>query len=224
MGFGNWLTNLALGSVPAADPADHDCARRAYADFLKAQLAGYGPDGSQEFKDFAAEIIAKDRLKPVEGESTTANFATVMGIETRMTGLMTDDQVARNYWVVRDRFNRVAGATGIAEHSRWTSPDLRDVATNGSAAPLAIARRAATAAWAKAGEAAALFTQAKADAGDRPDEAGAAAISAAEAALTLALTEGRAASEHVDDLTAAAACKPAADTTLDGKTRGTDDA
>ncbi|MDB5705127.1 MAG: hypothetical protein JWN66_2243 [Sphingomonas bacterium] len=200
-----WLS----GGIPKGNPADQDIARHAYADFLGAQVAGFLPD-DKELKEELGK--ARDKLdahdKQEANEERTRSFSTLMGIETRLAGKMSDDQVSRNYWIVRDRFNRVASQMGIDEHVRWAPPELREPQAVAADSPLATAKLARNATLAEAGRTAIALAEATAIA----TAAGAAAtpvqkdaVTAAQTANDAAVAAVKAADKRVADLEAAEA-------------------
>ena len=207
-----WL----VGAVPRANPADQDIARHAYADFLVAQVSGFLP-GNKELMQTLTEArqslaprtpVGRDRediLTDAEKDRADS-FARLMGVETRLAGMMSDDQVARNYWIVRDRFNRVGSEMAIAEHLRWGPPDLDRPAGKTADSPLMAAQLAQTAALAEAGRTAIALAEASAAidaAGDAATEAQQAALTAARKAHDLAVVAVKDADKRVADLTAA---------------------
>lgn len=205
-----WL----VGAVPRANPADQDIARHAYADFLVAQVSGFLP-GNKELMQTLTEArqslaprtpVGRDRediLTDAEKDRADS-FARLMGVETRLAGMMSDDQVARNYWIVRDRFNRVGSEMAIAEHLRWGPPDLDRPAGKATDSPLMAAQLAQTAALAEAGRTAIALAEAS-DAVDAAGDAEAqqAALAAARKAHDLAVVAVKDADKRVADLTAA---------------------
>lgn len=112
-----------LGLGPPKPRDDHAVARQAYADYLRAQIIGFAPAEADAL--LAALAMHDDE----ESGRCTAPFALLMGIETKLVGLLSDDLVQRTYWVVRERFNRVIGAAApaaILEHAKWLPGALVD--------------------------------------------------------------------------------------------------
>lgn len=111
MGLIDWLVARLEGPLPPADPHEQDIARQAYADCLEAQLIGMGlpPDDA---------LIVRLR----GDEHGPPPFPVIMGVETQLVARMDDEQVVRNYWVVRDRLERVGAPAGIALHDRLLPP------------------------------------------------------------------------------------------------------
>ena len=113
------LIRWVRGDVRPADPSDQAVARQAYADYLRAQIAGFAPAD-------ADALLEKLTVGPL-GEP--APFPDLMGVELRLVDALSDDLIERSYWIVRERFNRVAGAAAIAEHLAWSPVSLSETAT-----------------------------------------------------------------------------------------------
>lgn len=125
--FYRWLR----GGVPPANFADQAVARQAYADYLRAQIIGYGPEQ-------ASAMLGALTTHEADGiEQNSASFPELMGIETKLAGLLNDDLVKRTYWIVRERFNRVASTEAVAEHSKWAPPELVEAADKVPITPVA---------------------------------------------------------------------------------------
>lgn len=124
--FFRWLR----GVVPPANVADQAAARQAYADYLRAQIVGYAPDNATDLLD---ALTTEDEMG---ARQNTASFAELMGIETKLAGALSDDLVERTYWIVRERFNRVASSGAIDEHSKWAPPALIEAADRVPIAPV----------------------------------------------------------------------------------------
>lgn len=192
---------MVSGDLPPPDDAEHTIARRAYADFLRAQLIGYGRPGCDA-------LLAEIELEPEGEPCVPASFDTLMGVETRLVDLMSDEQIERGYWIVRDRMNRVGSAAAITEHDRHVPPELREDPSGApSGTPLAIARAARTAALAAVGEAAIALSAREAElaAAPTPTPEQQAAVATARTALSDAIKAADEASKRVTDLEAAEA-------------------
>jgi len=141
-----WL--LVSGDLPPADNDDHEIARRAYADFLSAQLIGYAPVGSEALSQMLGSPSDQQE------DQRRVPFPVLMGVETRMLDLLSDERIEQSYWIVRDRMNRVGGASGIAEHNKRLPESLREDMPAAPSSPIEVARAEKTAALASLGEAA----------------------------------------------------------------------
>lgn len=198
----SWL----LGDVPAADPSDQDIAREAYVDFLDAQLEGLAPAKADEMR----------LTLHGEGGTGPTDFATIMGVETRLAGALPPEDARRTYWIVRDRFMRVASLAAIAEHDRWVPAELRPPAPQTATTPLAEAKTAEAVAMQTAGRTAVKLAMAAAvldKAGTAATPVMRAARDAAQTAHDSALTVATAASKHVADLETAGGAAAGADAT-----------
>lgn len=186
-----WLT----GGIPEPNPADQDIARHAYADFLAAQVSGFLPGDVSLNADLAEARTSLERGARIR------SFSKLMGIETRLAGSMSPAQVERTYWIVRDRFNRVASAQGIAEHAKWVPPALKDpIVASASDGDLPVARLALSAALAEAGRTAIALAEADAivaGAGGRATEAQTATAAAARVAHQSAVVLVKAAEKRL---------------------------
>eukprot|EP01035_Chromulina_nebulosa_P041028 gene41028-55452_t len=110
MSITDTLLDFLTGRIPDADPEDHDLARRAYADFIDVQLAGFRvPDGAA----LRAKLYVADDNNP--GSKVPAELPVIMGVETRLAAALSDGLASRTYWIVRDRFNRIASTQAAAE-------------------------------------------------------------------------------------------------------------
>jgi hypothetical protein len=191
-----WLT----GGIPEPNPADQDIARHAYADFLGAQVSGFLSDNVVLNADLAEARTALERGARIR------SFSKLMGIETRLAGAMPPDQAEPTYWIVRDRFNRVASAQGIAEHTRWAPPELKDsAAASAFEADLPVARLALSAALAEVGRTAIALAEADAivaTAGEGATEAQTAMAAAARAANQSAMAVVKTAEKRLAELEA----------------------
>lgn len=111
--FWRWLR----GELPPARYADHAVARQVYADYMRAQILGLKPSDSET-------LLAELSTVGADGTPEAAPFPDLMGVETRLATGLDDDMVEQAYWIVRERFNRVAPVGVIEEHSRWAPPGL----------------------------------------------------------------------------------------------------
>ncbi len=141
-----WLTSRP----PEPNPHDLDIARTAYADFIRAQLIGYAPEGADALLD---------ELEEARGEP---GFAGIMGIETWLAASLTGPQVERAYWIVRDRFTRISSARGVDSYNRWAPASLREPVAPPTQSPLDAAMAAKIASLAELGEAIVALGQAQA--------------------------------------------------------------
>ncbi len=141
-----WLTSRP----PEPNPHDLDIARTAYADFIRAQLIGYAPKGAPAL------------LEQLEVARSEPGFAGIMGIETQLATSLTDPQVERAYWIVRDRFNRISSARGADGYNRWAPASLREPVAPPTQSPLDSAMAAKIASLAELGEAMVALDQAQA--------------------------------------------------------------
>ncbi len=141
-----WL----MSRPPAPNPHDLDIARTAYADFIRAQLIGYAPKGAPAL------------LEQLEVARSEPGFAGIMGIETQLATSLTDPQVERAYWIVRDRFNRISSARGADGYNRWAPASLREPVAPPTQSPLDSAMAAKIASLAELGEAMVALDQAQA--------------------------------------------------------------
>lgn len=108
-----WLA----GEVPPARYEDQAIARQVYADYMRAQILGLKPAEG-------ATLLTALQAESADGTLRAAAFPELMGVETRLVAALDDDMVEQAYWIVRERFNRVAPASVIEEHSRWAPPGL----------------------------------------------------------------------------------------------------
>lgn len=209
MKFTDTLLDLITGRVPDADPEDHAIARRAYADFIDLQLAGFN---LLDNKSLRAKLYIVDERRP-DGRAA-ADFPTIMGVETRLVAALTDALASRTYWIVRDRFNRVASSQGLAEYARWAPPELHEALIVAVDDPLAVARHAETAALAAVGRASLQLDQAKAAHKAAASDDSLAALDSASKVYDAAIAAATRASQRVAALEAAA--EPAQQENTDG--------
>lgn len=106
----------------AIDVADHslDVTVVAYADFLRSQALAL-PRGSRR-DQYNAMICAAEH-------KGYAGFSELMAIETRLTlpvyhGATDDLNLQRSYWVICDRFARVASAQARQGYADWAPKEL----------------------------------------------------------------------------------------------------
>jgi hypothetical protein len=213
MGFTESFLNFFSGRVPAADPADQEIARKAYADFLEAQLLGFATPRSAELRQslYCPGEGAAEAPDGCDDARKPADFPTLMGVETQLAGDLPDILAGRTYWIVRDRFHRVASPSALVEYSKWSPPELRESPDAPVEAPLAVAKRAATAALAEVGRTGLERDRARAAADADPAAADkkAAAVAAGKA-YDAAVVTSVAASKRVKELESAAPTGPEA--------------
>ncbi|MEG3143395.1 hypothetical protein U1839_01900 [Sphingomonas sp. RT2P30] len=211
MSITDTLLDFLTGRIPDADPEDHDLARRAYADFIDVQLAGFRvPDGAA----LRAKLYVADENNP--GSKMPAELPVIMGIETRLAAALSDGLASRTYWIVRDRFNRIASTQAAAEYARWAPPELHEARVVAVDDPLAVARQAETAALAAVGRASLDLDQAKAIPPDKHSADSDAALATATKVYEAAIAAAAEASRRVAALEATVAEPTHAETT-DGK-------
>jgi hypothetical protein len=187
--------NVVCGRIPAADPADQEIARKAYADFLDAQLLGFDTGKMAELRKMLYSPV------PAEGEpGMPVDFPTLMGIETKLAGGLPDTLARRTYWIVRDRFNRVASPQALAEYAKWSPAQLIEKPDAAVETPLAVAQRAETSALAEVGRTGLQRDQARAAAIAKPGPDTKAAADAAGKTYDAAVAVSAAASKRVTDL------------------------
>lgn len=206
---GAWLA----GDLPPDDGEDQQLALQAYAEYVEAQLDGFSsPDIAALRNELRAALQKESRSSDQAGTisasgvdrapsdrrpksllSGTMGFAALMAVETRLVAALSDDDVERCYWIIRERFTRVGTPTAIAEHAQWAPVELREPAPMADLSPLAAAVRAESLALADAGRAALAVEAAKAAAASSPTEDHTAAIDAANASAREAVTAAAAA-------------------------------
>jgi hypothetical protein len=212
VGIAEIFLNVVCGRIPAADPADQEIARKAYADFLDAQLLGFATPKSAQLRKMLYFPV------PAEGEpGKPVDFPTLMGIEAELAGDLPDSLARRTYWIVRDRFNRVASPAAVAEYAKWSPAHLIGKPDAAVETPLAIAQRAETAALADVGRAGLQRDQAQAAAAAKPGPDTKAAVDAAGKTYDAAVAVSAAASKRVADLQLPPRPRPTGKVRADGR-------
>ncbi|MDH7975717.1 hypothetical protein QH494_26320 [Sphingomonas sp. AR_OL41] len=231
MSFTDTLLDFLTGRIPDADPEDHDLARRAYADFIDVQLAGFQTENARFGESEAGFRVDHAGLRPEKvaalrarlyvaddnnpGSKVPAELPVIMGIETRLAAALPDGLASRTYWIVRDRFNRIASSQAATEYARWAPPELHEARVVAVDDPLAVARQAETAALAAVGRASLDLDQAKSIPPDKHSADSDVALATATKVYEAAIAAAAKASQRVAMLEAAAA-EPAHPETTDG--------